>query len=409
MRFQALPGFRDFHPEEMALRRHLETAWHAASRAAGFEEWDGPVLEALELFTAKSGDEIAGQLYAFEDKGGRAVALRPEMTPTLARMAGARAGGLPKPIKWYCVPQFFRYEKPQRGRGREFFQWNLDVIGAAEPSADAEAIAVAVDGLCRLGLGAGDVVVRLNDRRFLARTLEALEVGEAQEPAVLLGIDKLERDPEAPARLEQLLGRARAAQILRACERFPLESAGELAPVLEACRDFGLAGFVEPDFRVVRGLAYYTGPVWEIFDRARALRAVAGGGRYDRLIGSLGGPDLPALGFGMGDMVLGELLREKKLLPDRPPRIDVYVIPIGDEMCGPARQVLRHLRDRDVRADAPYQAAGGARLGKALRTADQAGARRAILVGPDEWASRSVRVKDMATREERVVRLDELD
>jgi histidyl-tRNA synthetase len=393
----------------MALRRHLEAAWHDASRGAGFEEWDGPVLEALDLFTAKSGAEIAAQLYTFEDKGGRAVALRPEMTPTLARMAGARAGGLPKPIKWYCVPQFFRYEKPQRGRGREFFQWNVDVIGASEPAADAEVIAVALDGLRRLGLDAGDVVLRLNDRRFLRRALGELEVSEAQEPEVLAAIDKLERDPAAAKRLEQLLGPVRCARLLRACERFPLEDAVELGPVLEACRDFGLEGFLEPDFRVVRGLAYYTGPVWEIFDRDRALRSIAGGGRYDRLIASLGGPELPALGFGMGDMVLAELLQEKRLLPARVPRVDAYVIPIGEAMCGPARRVLRLLRERGSRAEAPYAAVTGARLGKALRAADQAGARRAVLVGPEEWAQGSVRVKQLASREERLVRLDELE
>ncbi len=409
MRFQALPGFRDFYPEDMALRRHLEAAWHQASRAAGFEEWDGPVLESLELFTAKSGAEIAAQLYTFDDRGGRTVALRPEMTPTLARMAGARAGGLPKPIKWYCVPQFFRYEKPQRGRGREFLQWNVDVIGSTEPAADAEVIAVALDALRRLGLGPADVVLRINDRRFLRRSLAELEVDEAEEPDVLAAIDKLERDPAATKRLEELLGPGRAERVLHACREFPLEAAGELAPVLEACRDFGLEGFVEPDFRVVRGLAYYTGPVWEIFDRGHALRAVAGGGRYDRLIASLGGPDLPALGFGMGDMVLGELLREKGLVPASAPRVDAYVIPIGDEMCGPARRVLRRLRDRGVRADAPYASASGGKLGRALRTADQAGARRAILVGPEEWATQSVRVKELASREERIVRLDDLE
>ena len=189
MRFKALTGFRDFYPAEMARRRWIEGAWQLASRTAGFEEWDGPVLESFELIAAKSGDEIEGQLYAFADKGDRKVALRPEMTPSLARMVGARAGGLPKPIKWYCVPQFFRYERPQRGRGREFFQWNVDVIGSDEPAADAEVIAVALDGLRRLGLGPDDLCVRINDRRFLRRMLRDLDGGESDEAETLGCLD----------------------------------------------------------------------------------------------------------------------------------------------------------------------------------------------------------------------------
>jgi histidyl-tRNA synthetase len=406
MRFQGLPGFRDFYPEDLARRRFIESAWHRASRAAGFQEIDGPVLEPLELLTAKSGEEIVGQLYAFEDKGGRAVSLRPEMTPTLARMVAARAGGLPKPIKWYCVPEFYRYEKPQRGRLRAFHQWNADVVGSAEPVADAEAIAVALEALRLLGLSERDVRVRINDRRFLVRALRELGVEEARDAALLGLIDKLDREPEARERIEKELGPARAAQIAAWCETFPIERADELGELLAAARDLGIGEFVEPDFRIVRGLAYYTGPVWEIFDRARSLRAVAGGGRYDRLIGSLGGPELPALGFGMGDVVLGELLAERGLLPPAPPRVDAYVIPVGDELIPAARQVLVQLRRRGIAADAPY---GAPKLGKALKAADASGARRAILVGPDEWEQRSVKVRDLVSGEERLVALDALE
>ncbi len=406
MRFQGLPGFRDFYPEDLALRRWIESAWHRASRAAGFQEIDGPVLEPLELLTAKSGEEIVGQLYAFEDKGGRAVSLRPEMTPTLARMVAARAGGLPKPIKWYSVPEFYRYEKPQRGRLRAFHQWNADVVGSDDPAADAEVIAVALDALRLLGLRPDDVVVRLNDRRFLARMLGELGVGEGDEPAVLAAIDKIERDEKAREGLEQLLGSARAAELLGWCERIPLDRADELHPVLEACADLGIDDRVEPDFRIVRGLAYYTGPVWEIFDRRGALRAVAGGGRYDGLIASLGGPELPALGFGMGDVVVSELLRDRGLLPDPPPRVEAYVVPVGTGQIGAARRVLAHLRARGVAADAPY---GAPRIGKALKAADAAGATRAIIVGPDEWAGGEVTVKDLRSGSESRVPLDSLE
>jgi histidyl-tRNA synthetase len=406
MRFQGLPGFRDFYPEDLARRRSIESAWHRASRCAGFQEIDGPVLEPLELLTAKSGDEIVGQLYAFEDKGGRAVSLRPEMTPTLARMVAARAGGLPKPIKWYCVPEFYRYEKPQRGRLRAFHQWNADIVGSSEPAADAEAIAVALEALRLLGLGERDVRVRINDRRFLSRMLRELGVPEDRDPVLLGWIDKVEREPEARERLEKELGAVRAVELLGWCARFPLERADELSALLDAARDLGIGDWIEPDFKIVRGLAYYTGPVWEIFDRSRSLRAVAGGGRYDRLIASLGGPELPALGFGMGDVVLGELLAERNLTPPVPARVDAYVIPIGAELQPAARQVLAHLRRRGIASDAPF---GAPRLGKALKAADASGARRAILVGPDEWAQRAVKVRDLASGEERLVDLDALE
>lgn len=406
MRFQGLPGFRDFYPEDLARRRFIESAWHRASRGAGFQEIDGPVLESLELLTAKSGEEIVDQLYAFEDKGGRAVSLRPEMTPTLARMVAARAGGLPKPIKWYCVPEFYRYEKPQRGRLRAFHQWNADIVGSDEPAADAEAIAVALEALRLLGLGERDVRVRINDRRFLARTLRELDVPEARDAAVLGLIDKLEREPEARERIEKELGAARAAELLGHCARFPIDRADELAAVLAAARDLGVGDWIEPDFKIVRGLAYYTGPVWEIFDRARSLRAVAGGGRYDRLIASLGGPELPALGFGMGDVVLGELLAERGLAPPVPARVDTCVIPVGPELAGAARQVVARLRRRGVAADGPF---GAPKLGKALKAAAASGARRAILVGPDEWAQGAVKVRDLASGEERLVTLDALE
>lgn len=406
MRFRSLPGFRDFYPREMAIRRGVEAAWHRASRGAGFEEWDGPALESWELLAAKSGDELAGQFYAFTDRGGREVALRAEMTPTLARVVGARAGALPKPIKWYCVPAFFRYERPQRGRLREFLQWNVDVVGSAEPAADAEVMAVAVDALRGLGLGARDVVLRVNDRRLVDEMLGSLDVAEADRAELMGWIDKLERDASASDRLREKLGEVRAKELLGWCEEMPLERARALGEVLEAARDLGLEEFLEPDFRIVRGLAYYTGPVWEIFDRGRALRSLCGGGRYDALIAHLGGPELPACGFGMGDVVLTELLDERDLLPASPARVDAFVVPIGAEMLGPSRRVVRRLRERGVAAEAPY---APLRVAKALRAASQAGARRAVLVGPDEWSGGSVKVRDLETGEERVVALDALE
>jgi histidyl-tRNA synthetase len=405
MRFQALPGFRDFFPDDLAVRRWIESAWHRASRAAGFEEIDGPVLEALELFTAKSGPEIAGQLYAFTDKGGREVALRPEMTPTLSRMVAARGAGLPKPIKWYSVPEFYRYEKPQRGRLRAFYQWNVDIFGSDDPAADAEAIAVALDALRLLGLAADDVVVRMNDRRFIARVMGELEVSESDQAEVLGLVDKLERDRGAAQRLDDKLGARRADALKALCADLPLARAPELGAVIEAANDLGVTSPIEPDFRIVRGLAYYTGPVWEIFDRGRELRSVAGGGRYDKLVAALGGPELSALGFGMGDAVLGELLAEKKLLPAKLPRIEVAVLPVTPELAGAARRIVARLRAKGVAAESPY---GTPRLAKALKAADAAGAARALIVGPEEWKDRLVVDRDLKTGAERRVSADQL-
>jgi histidyl-tRNA synthetase len=405
MRFQALPGFRDFFPDDLGVRRWIESAWHRASKNAGFEEIDGPVLEALDLFTAKSGPEIATQLYAFTDRGGREVALRPEMTPTLARMVAARGAGLPKPIKWYSVPEFYRYEKPQRGRLRAFYQWNIDVFGSDEPAADAEAIAVALDALRLLGLSPDDVVVRINDRRLIARALRELEVTEADQAEVLGLVDKLERDRTAGQRLDDKLGARRADALRELCAEYPLSRVPELGAVIDAAREFGVTSALVPDFRIVRGLAYYTGPVWEIFDRGRELRSLAGGGRYDKLVGQLGGPELSALGFGMGDAVLGELLAERKLVPKKVPRVEVAVVAVTPELAGEARKIVAKLRARGVAAETPY---GAPKLAKALKAADAAGAARVVIVGPDEWKDGKVVVRDLVSGGEEAVRVSEI-
>ena len=402
MAFQSLPGFRDFYPEEMALRRHIEGAWHAASRAAGFEEIDGPPLESLDLFKAKSGNEIVEQLYAFKDKGDRWVALRAELTPTLARMVGARAQALKKPVKWYAVPQLFRYERQQRGRLREHFQWNVDLVGAPEPAAEAEVVAVAIDALRRLGLTHEHVYVRVNHRSLVEEKLRALGFEEDSIAVLLRLIDKGTLHAEAAL---LLAGKQAELKALKEWLDAPAEPGGALGEFLAACEDHGLADYVEVDKNIVRGLAYYTGTVFEIFDRKRSLRAVAGGGRYDHLIEKLGGPPMPALGFGMGDVVLGELLKEHGLVPEAPPRLDALVVPIGDDMLGPARRVVRRLRDAGLRVEAPFAAP---KIGKAFKAAEAAGARRVFLVGPDEWREGKVKAKDQVSGEETVVAFDAL-
>jgi histidyl-tRNA synthetase len=338
----ALPGFRDFYPKELAEREHVFRAWHDVARRFGFEQYDGPPLESLELYTRKSGDEIVGQLYSFTDKGGREVALRPEMTPTLARMVAARANALAKPVRWYSIPQLFRYERQQKGRLREHFQLNVDIVGETEVAADAELLAVALEIMRRCGLGSADVVARVSDRQLLTALLSAWGVPDESVPAAYAAIDKIERDPR-----ERLVERLRAAGVPDAASTLVLDavaasdvqgltaSLGHIPAVragidrmeryLSLMDAHGLREWVRFDLSIVRGLAYYTGIVFELFDRKGEFRAICGGGRYDNLLRDLGEVDLPALGFGMGDVVLGELLRARGLMPSEHRGTDFYL------------------------------------------------------------------------------------
>jgi histidyl-tRNA synthetase len=338
----ALPGFRDFYPQEFAERAHIMSTWRDVARRYAFVEYDGPPLEPLELYTRKSGDEIVGQLYNFVDKGGRDVALRPEMTPTVARMVAARANALRKPVRWFSMPQLFRYERQQKGRLREHYQLNVDIFGAADVAADAELVACAVDIMRAFGLTSSDVVVRVSDRRILQAYLEALGVPADSVAGVYGVIDKLERQP-ATVSAEKLgaLGVPAAAveRIVAIADVGFDEVAARLASSAAAATvgEFGAflryvptllggdASWLRMDLSIVRGLAYYTGIVFELFDRSGEFRAICGGGRYDTLLQSLGGADLPALGFGMGDVVLGELLRSKGLMSATESRADYWV------------------------------------------------------------------------------------
>ncbi len=342
----ALPGFRDFYPQELAERAFIMQTWRDVARRYAFVEYDGPPLEPLELYTRKSGDEIVGQLYNFVDKGAREVALRPEMTPTVARMVAARANALRKPVRWFSMPQLFRYERQQKGRLREHFQLNVDIFGSSDVAADAELVACAVDIMRAFGLTSTDVVVRVSDRRLLQAYLDAIGVPPAAVVAVYGVIDKLERTPVevsterlvalgVPADGVQRILDIAALSFEELKARLPSGSASDLAVEFERFLAYvptllgGDAGWLRLDLSIVRGLAYYTGIVFELFDRTGELRAICGGGRYDTLLDSLGGTDMPALGFGMGDVVLGELLRSKGLM--RPPSTAADYWVAGDE------------------------------------------------------------------------------
>jgi histidyl-tRNA synthetase len=420
MQIQALPGFRDFYPADLALRTHIFETWRAVAARYGFEEYDGPPLEPLDLYTAKSGDEIVGQLYSFEDKGDRKVALRPEMTPTLARMVAARAQALRKPIRWFSIPQLFRYERQQRGRLREHFQLNCDLIGESSPLADAEIIALAIDVMRAFGLGPNDVRVRLSDRRVLTAILRDRGVpGRAMLKAFDF-IDKVERvrreelekfTSEAavfgPATANDLVevSRIRGWEQLDAeLRRSPASSncAVPLRETYRALEAMGLAEFLDIDLTIVRGLAYYTGVVFEIFDAGRTLRAVCGGGRYDNLLDAIGAVELPAVGFGMGDVVLAELLNNKKLVPTSASSIDAFLAFIAQDDVPHVLALAHQLRDAGLRVE---YALSPQTVGKQLKLADARNAQLAIVVGPDERARGEVVLKDLRTGTQEAVKL----
>jgi histidyl-tRNA synthetase len=422
MSTQPLPGFRDFYPADFAFRAHIFDTWRAVARRYGFEEYDGPPLEPLELYTAKSGEEIVGQLYNFTDKGGREVSLRPEMTPTVARMVAARAGGMKKPIRWFSVAQFFRYERQQRGRLREFYQLNCDLIGEAGPLADAELIGLAVDLMRGFGLGPTDVRVRMSDRRLLTAVTAELGLNEAQTAALFQVLDKFGRTPEEVSRSklaeagidtggQELILRLSRERTLAGIETLlgqsprVQEALAPIRSVVGGLEGMGLGDFVDLDFTIVRGLAYYTGTVFELFDAGRSLRAIAGGGRFDGLLKLLGGVDLPAAGFAIGDVVLGELLKDRGLAPATPATVDVFVAGVTEADLPHVLAVTHQLRDAGVRVEYALRADG---LGKQLKLADAREAALAVVIGPDDRARGEVQLKDLKGKGQRAVRATEV-
>jgi len=398
---QPLPGFRDFLPKDWARQNYIFGKWWEVARRYGFVQWEGPALEPTELYTKKSGPEIVGQLFNFTDKGEREVALRPELTPSLARVVAAHDREFKKPLKWFSIPHCFRYEKQQRGRLREHYQFNADIIGEMSADADVELIALCIDLLRGFGFTANDVMVRISDREFWIDFLRTQNVPEEKWQETLQIIDKSEREPreKTAAKLGPL-----AEPTFKILDG---EGGSEkLDRVVEALRVRGLGEFVQIDLGIVRGLAYYTGIVFEAFDRGGKLRALAGGGRYDNLIGHLsdGAVSLPAIGFAMGDVVLAELIDEipaaKKQLEAAVAgqhELDVYVVIAKEERRADAVANVQTLRDGGYRVD---YALAPAKVGKQFQAAEHLGARVAILFG-DEWPQ--LKVKDLLSGEQCLV------
>jgi len=404
---ECLPGFREFYPEPLPhkdawsadARQHIFDAWRSTARRYGFREFDGPPLEPLELYTAKSGAEIVGQLFNFVDKGERAVSMRPEMTPTVARMVASAERAYKKPIKWFSIPQLFRYEKQQKGRLREHFQLNCDIFGEADVAADAEIVALLIDTLRALGLTAEDFVIRLSSRQAWQRFFASRNGDLAREYEFYQVIDKLERDPaEVSAQKLRPLGIefADVQDFITAGVPTP-----ELAVLLANLNARGLGAFVKVDYYVIRGLAYYTGVVFEAFDRKGEFRAIAGGGRYDQLVKLLshGKVDLPALGFGMGDVVLLELLKARGKLPKFTAGVDVVVL-VEDETLRPESLALVQAL-REAGRVVEYSLTP-AKSDKQFKRALELASRFTAKMERGAEGGTAVRVKDLANRQETV-------
>ena len=416
---QGVRGTRDFYPEDMRLRNWLFDNFDDAALLHGFQEYDAPVLESEELYTRKQGEEITQQLYNFKDKGDRKVALRPEMTPSLARMVMSRAGVLPMPIKWYSIPQCWRYERTQRGRGREHYQWNVDIWGTDAISADAELISVLVTFFKSVGLTEKDLVIKMSSRKVLEEVLGSLGLEGDIFAKTCIIVDKMDILP-ADVVSEQLgdLGLEKSAiQTIQSTlaikdmnsleEILGKESSAvtELKSLFSALEAYGISGWIEFDASIVRGLAYYTGPVFEAHDRAGELRAICGGGRYDKLLSTLGGKDLPATGFGFGDMVIMELLAEKGLVPELIGGVDDVVISLSPELRNAAMSVATSLRNTGKSVDLVLE---DKRLKWAFKHAERSGAQRLVMVMPDEWKEGKVKIKDLESGEEIEVSVDSL-
>jgi len=398
----SLPGFRDLTPRECAARNHVFAAWRGASSRAGFVEWEGPTLESTDLYRKKSGDEIVAQLFHFEDKGERDVALRPELTPTLARVVAARQREFKKPLKWFQIGSCFRYEAPQKGRLREFYQWNLDLLGEESPAADAELIAIGIAALRALGFTEQDFAVRLSDRRLWDAFMHQAGIPAARAASFLQVIDKWER--EKPGALEEKLrafgtSHAAVAEFMAATH----DTGGPVALVRADLVARGLEAYVRIDPTIVRGLAYYTGTVFEFFSLRPGARAIAGGGRYDQLVGTLsdGAVSMPAVGLGMGDVVLGHLIEEtpgpralREATVARAMAVDAWVVVADEARRAEALALVHQWRDAGLRVDFCL---GSVKVGKQFQAAEAAGARVAVVVGA-EWPE--VKVKHLARREE---------
>ncbi|HDS84122.1 MAG TPA: histidine--tRNA ligase [Phycisphaerales bacterium] len=416
MKIPSVKGTRDFYPPQMAVRNFISNGWKAVSLRNGFVEYDGPIFEYLRMYQIKSGDEIVEQLFHLTDRGGRELAIRPEITPTLARMINQRINALPRPIKWFSVPRLCRAERPQKGRLREFFQWNIDIVGVDDILADAEVIFCTLDYLRSAGLTAADITAKISSRKLLAALLMHLGIAEDQLETLYPILDKkakLPADTFAAMLAEAVANQAAVQIILKlldihsvgdiqtlvpdvASNRQAQSALDELHRLFDLLKAMGVADFCRFDMSIVRGLAYYTGMVFEVHDAVGDLRAVCGGGRYDNLLRDFGGPALSATGMGMGDCVLEILLRERGLLTESLSQrcVDFFVVCMDEVLMPKALDIVSRLRSCGKSTEFSYKTVG---LGKQLKLADACGARQVIIIGQEYLNEQKIILKDMKT------------
>jgi histidyl-tRNA synthetase len=425
MKIQPVKGTRDFYPPQMAVRNFIVDGLKASSIRNGFVEYDGPIFEHLQMYQVKSGDEIVEQLFNFTDRGGRHLAIRPEITPTLARMVNKQINALPRPIKWFSVPRLCRAERPQKGRLREFFQWNIDIIGVEDVLADAEVVYCSLDYLRSVGLTSGDVVAKISSRRLLAALLKNIGIAEDKLESLYPILDKKTRIPVEA--FVEMLGKEidstdTVQTVLKLMDVHSVDeipdivklneeakvSLDELIQVFAYLRTMGVEDWCRFDMSIVRGLAYYTGMVFEIHDKAGDLRAVCGGGRYDNLLSDFGGPKVTATGMGMGDAVLEILLREKGLLRDDSldiQKLDYFVACLDADLLDKAVNITAQLREKGHASNFSYKTGA---LKKQMKVADSMNAAKCIILGAEFKDSKQLVVKDMQTGEQELLDAESL-
>jgi histidyl-tRNA synthetase len=406
-------GTRDFYPEQMAFQEYLFSSWKKTCKRYGFEPYEAPMFEHLDVYTQKSGAEIEQQLYAFEDKGGRMIALRPEMTPSLARMVAAKGSALKRPVRWYSIPRLFRYEKMQKGRLREFFQINMDILGSSEVTADAELIAAVIDMMRDLGLSVNDFQVRISSRTLLEECFTALGLSNECIAPLYALLDRKNKisnevyqadlqniipDANLCAKVNALFKVQSLDEILQITGATPAH--GILQTLFELLSRYQMAQFVCFDIGIVRGLAYYTGTVFEVFALGTTMRAIAGGGRYDRLVELYGGPPTPAVGFAAGDVVLGDLLIEKGLQPPSHSRCTVFIVAVDASGYEDMISLAQQLRAAGISCEFPLKLIS---IGKQLKQADATGAKITLFCGGNEAAQNTLKIKRMSDGVEQMI------
>ena len=412
-------GTRDFYPPDMARRNWIIDGWKKVSLRNGFEEYDGPIFEHLSMYQIKSGQEIVTQLFSLQDRGGRELAIRPEITPTLARMVNQQINTLPRPIKWFSVPRLCRAEKPQKGRLREFFQWNIDIIGDGTGQADAEVIFTTLDYLRSSGLTGSDIRAKISSRKLLAAVLRNIGIAEDKLDALYAVLDKKPKLP--PETFQAILAEQvpDAEQAKKILDLMSLDAIGrieevtrpddgvlnavsDLEKVFDVLKWMGVAEYCVFDPSIVRGLAYYTGVVFEIHDIAGELRAICGGGRYDNLLRDFGGPWIPATGMGMGDAVLEILLQEKGLLEKQVPKrqIEYFLVLADQSLASEMYRITAQVRSSGHSANFSYKPGG---LSKQLKEAAGQNAQKCLIIGQEYSEKKQLVIKDMASGEQTLV------